>query len=75
MISAARHRVPYEAGCSPDHMYNFPTMAVLQSSITIGAVMLLWSLHARLVDRPVFKWWAWAWTCFWAFTSASALTR
>ncbi len=37
-------------------------MAVVQASITIGAVMLLWSLHARLDDRPVFKWWAWAWT-------------
>ena len=44
-------------------MHNIPTMAVIQSFITIGAVMLLWSLHARLVDRPVFKWWAWAWTC------------
>src|ERR1700752_181881 len=43
-------------------MYSFPTMAVVQASITIGAVMLLWSLHARLVDRPAFKWWAWAWT-------------
>jgi PAS domain S-box-containing protein len=43
-------------------MGNFPTMAVVQASITIGAVMLLWSLHARLDDRPVFKWWAWAWT-------------
>jgi PAS domain S-box-containing protein len=43
-------------------MNTIPTIAVIQASITIGAVMLLWSLHARLVDRPVFKWWAWAWT-------------
>ena len=32
-------------------MHNIPTMAVIQSFITIGAVMLLWSLHARL-SRP-----------------------
>jgi PAS domain S-box-containing protein len=53
-------------------MNSFPTVAVLQSSITIGAVMLLWSLHARL-DRPVFKWWAWAWTCFALYLGIGAL--
>ena len=59
-------------GLHPDHMNSFPTVAVLQSSITIGAVMLLWSLHARL-DRPVFKWWAWAWTCFALYLGIAAL--
>ena len=39
-------------------------LAILQSLITIGAVLLLWSMQARLVDRPVFRWWAWAWTSF-----------
>jgi PAS domain S-box-containing protein len=57
---------------SPDYMTSLPTLAVLQSSITIGAVMLLWSLHARL-DRPVFKWWAWAWTCFSLYLGVGAL--
>jgi len=45
-------------------MISVPGLALLQSLITIGVVVLLWSLHARLVDRPVFKWWAWAWTSF-----------
>jgi PAS domain S-box-containing protein len=45
-------------------MISVQWLAVLQSLITIGVVVLLWTLHARLVDRPVFKWWAWAWTSF-----------
>jgi PAS domain S-box-containing protein len=45
-------------------MISVQWLAVLQSLITIGVVVLLWTLHARLVERPVFKWWAWAWTSF-----------
>ncbi len=45
-------------------MSNALWLSVLQSLITIGAVLLLWSMQARLVDRPVFRWWAWAWTSF-----------
>jgi PAS domain S-box-containing protein len=45
-------------------MNSVPSLELLQSLITIGVVVLLWSLHARLVDRAVFKWWAWAWTSF-----------
>jgi PAS domain S-box-containing protein len=35
-----------------------------QSFITIGVLVLLWSMHSRLADRPVFRWWAWAWTFY-----------
>ena len=45
----------------------------LQSFITIGVVVLLWSLHASLADRPVFRWWAWAWTSFAVYLGAGAL--
>jgi PAS domain S-box-containing protein len=48
-------------------------LAILQSLITIGAVVLLWSLHARLVDRPVFTWWAWAWTSFALYLGVGSL--
>ena len=41
-----------------------PWPAIAQSFITIGALVLLWSLHSRLADRPVFRWWAWAWTSY-----------
>ena len=54
-------------------MTNQLWLAVLQSLITIGVVVLLWSLHARLVDRPVFKWWAWAWTSFAVYLGVGAL--
>ena len=54
-------------------MTNALWLAVLQSLITIGAVVLLWSLHLRLVDRPVFKWWAWAWTSFALYLGVGAL--
>ena len=54
-------------------MTNQLWLAVLQSLITIGAVVLLWSLHTRLVDRPVFKWWAWAWTSFAVYLGVGAL--
>ncbi len=54
-------------------MTNQLWLAVLQSLITIGAVVLLWSLHTRLVDRPVFKWWAWAWTSFALYLGVGAL--
>ncbi len=37
-------------------------LLLVQSFITIGVVVLLWLLQARLSDRPVFRWWAWAWT-------------
>jgi PAS domain S-box-containing protein len=48
-------------------------LAILQSLITIGAVVLLWSLHARLVDRPVYTWWAWAWTSFAIYLGVGSL--
>jgi PAS domain S-box-containing protein len=54
-------------------MTNALWLAVLQSLITIGAVVLLWSLHLRLADRPVFKWWAWAWTSFALYLGVGAL--
>jgi PAS domain S-box-containing protein len=54
-------------------MTNQLWLAVLQSLMTIGAVVLLWSLHRRLVDRPVFKWWAWAWTSFAIYLGVGAL--
>ena len=54
-------------------MTNQLWLAVLQSLITIGVVVLLWSLHTRLVDRPVFKWWAWAWTSFAVYLGVGAL--
>ena len=41
-----------------------PWSAIAQSFITIGALVLLWSLHSSLADRPVFRWWAWAWTSY-----------
>jgi PAS domain S-box-containing protein len=41
-----------------------PWPAIAQSFITIGVLVLLWSLHSRLADRPVFRWWAWAWTSY-----------
>src|SRR6187455_2031465 len=41
-----------------------PWPALAQSFITIGVLVLLWSLHSRLADRPVFRWWAWAWTSY-----------
>ena len=41
-----------------------PWPAIAQSFITIGALVLLWSLHSSLADRPVFRWWAWAWTSY-----------
>jgi len=31
-----------------------PWPALAQSFITIGVLVLLWSLHSRLADRPVF---------------------
>ena len=54
-------------------MTNALWLAILQSLITIGAVVLLWSLHLRLVDRPVFKWWAWAWTSFALYLGVGSL--
>ena len=54
-------------------MTNALWLVVLQSLITIGAVVLLWSLHLRLADRPVFKWWAWAWTSFALYLGVGAL--
>jgi PAS domain S-box-containing protein len=54
-------------------MTNALWLVVLQTLITIGAVVLLWSLHFRLVDRPVFKWWAWAWTSFALYLGVGAL--
>ena len=65
-----------------------PWPAIAQSFITIGALVLLWSLHSSLADRPVFRWWAWAWTSFaaeprgrrrwpdaWAWTGRSPARR
>lgn len=45
-------------------MPSMPWPAIAQSFITIGVLVLLWSLHSRLADRPVFRWWAWAWTSY-----------
>jgi len=50
-------------------------LAILQSSITIGVVVLLWSLHAQLTERPIFKWWAWAWTAFGLYLGLGTLAQ
>jgi PAS domain S-box-containing protein len=47
--------------------------AVLQALITTGLVVILWCLHARLSDRPFFRWWALAWSAFGLFLVVGAL--
>jgi PAS domain S-box-containing protein len=47
--------------------------AVLQALITTGLVVILWCLHARLSDRPFFRWWALAWSAFGLFLLVGAL--
>jgi PAS domain S-box-containing protein len=55
-------------------MNSIPSSAAIQSLVTIGVVVLLWSLHVRLVDRAVFRWWAWAWTCYGLYLGLATLS-
>ncbi len=46
--------------------------ALVQTLLTIGMAVFLWSLSVRLQSRPFFRWWAWAWTSFGLYLALAA---